>query len=461
MDPTLKPSQRLPASFRDPSGFLFESDGVLLREVDLSFQESYDGFVASGLCAELIEAGLLIEHEEVDPSLGSDRAYRVLRPHRIPFVSYPYEWSFSQLKAAARLTLEVQRRSLARGFCLRDASAFNVQFIGARPVFIDTLSFGPYREGEPWVAYRQFCEHFFAPLVLMSQVDPRLGRLLRTWIDGIPLDVADSMLSWRSRWSRVSVLLHLSLHSRSQRRHEGDSSAPKSARLSKQRLLNLIESLDEAVEKTRWDAKGTEWADYYDATNYSGEAFEHKIAEVGRMLRESAPETVWDLGANNGTFSRLAAQSGARVVAIDFDPAAVDRCFIAEQGSDHEILPLLMDLTNPSPALGWAHRERDSLASRGPCDMGLALASMHHLILTGGVPLARVVANLAELCRSLVLEFVPREDSQVERMLGVRESRLYEFDRSSFETVVAECFEIVERVAIVDSVRVLYRLRRR
>ena len=202
------------ASFRDPSGFVFRRGGVLYRQVNPPYREDYDHLMSSGLYEALASDGLLVAHVE-RPSVPPHEpgAYRILQPDPVPFLSYPYEWCFGALKAAALLTLEIQRRALAHEMVLKDASAYNVQFMGSRPLFIDTLSFARYQPGRPWVAYRQFCEHFLAPLLLISRVDPRLGRMQAVHLDGIPLDLASRLLPGRT-WLRLSPLLHVHLHAR-------------------------------------------------------------------------------------------------------------------------------------------------------------------------------------------------------------------------------------------------------
>ena len=262
--------QRIPGSFRDPSGFLFRRDGCLYRQVNRFYLADYDRLMGSGLYEALASAGLLIPHEEADESLAvTDEACKVIRPEEVPFVSYPYEWSFSQLKDAALLTLEVQKKAMDFGMSLKDCSAYNAQFLRGRPVFIDTLSFEEYREGSPWVAYRQFCQHFLAPLALMSRTDVRLSQLLRVHVDGVPLDLASRLLDFRSRF-RFSLYVHIHLHARSQKRYEGVavdvSGRRKVSRLS---LMGLIDSLEGAVRKLDWRPEGTEWGEYYTFTNYT------------------------------------------------------------------------------------------------------------------------------------------------------------------------------------------------
>lgn len=454
--------RRTPGSFRDPSGFVFERDGALYRQVNLAYRADYDQTVASGLDRALIDQGWLIPHREVDEEPSDPRAsYKILQPDRVPFISYPYEWCFGQLKAAALLTLAVQKKAMTHAMSLKDASAFNVQFLGGRPIFIDTLSFETYRAGEPWVAYRQFCRHFLAPLALMSRCDVRLNQLFRPSLDGIPLDLASRLLPWRSRLN-PRLLIHVHLHARVERAFSGGDRLAKPRPFSRGALLGLIDSLERTVEGLHWKPSGTEWAEYYDETNYSDAATARKIALVGEILDDLHPTTVWDLGANTGRYSRLATDRGASTVAFDVDPACVERNYrdvVAEGRTD--LLPLWIDLANPSPALGWDHHERASLIDRGPADLALALALVHHLAISGNIPLDRIALFLKRACRSLVIEFVPKEDSQVQRLLRSREDVFPDYHRDGFESAFAEHFAIQRAEPIVDSTRTLYLMRAR
>ncbi len=458
--------QRSPASFRDPSGHIFELDGVLYRHVAPSYRHDFDALIESGLYRSLSAERMVVSHEEVDASSlgGHSDAYRVLMPERIPFVSYPYEWSFSQLQDAALLTLDIQQRALDHGLWLKDASAYNIQFVGGAPIFIDTLSFEKYPEGNPWPAYQQFCRHFLAPLALMALVDVELGKLLRVHIDGIPLPLASKMLPRRS-WLGFSLLTHIHLHAKSIRRFQStDADATPSAdtkattsSVSKTSLLGLVDTLRSAIRRFRWKPAGTEWGEYYGATNYDREAREHKVELVAKFITEAAPTTVWDLGANTGEFSALAARQGIETVALDVDPAAVEKAYLRVRSSgESQLLPLLMDLTNPSAALGWSHAERMSLRDRGPVDLAMALALVHHLAISNNVPLPMVAEFMRGLCQRLIIEFVPKSDSQVRRLLASRPDIFDEYDQEGFEAAFGEHFELLRREPIRGSDRVLY-----
>ena len=452
------------ASFRDPSGFLFTRDGVLYRQVNQAYGEEYTHLMESGLYARLVKAGLLIAHVESEIQPADEKlVYKVLCPERVPFISYPYEWSFGELKDAALATLSIQKRALKFGMSLKDASAYNIQFFRGRPVLIDTLSFETYQEGEPWVAYRQFCQHFLAPLALMACRDVRLSQLLRVFIDGIPLDLASKLLPIRTRW-RMGLLAHIHLHASAQRRYAdvAISEALAGRKMSKEALVDLIESLQATVRKLDWKPAGTEWADYYAANNYSDAAFEHKKVLVGDWLSRIEAIKVLDLGANTGIFSRCAVETGANVISADIDPAAVEVNYrLVKENKEQDLLPLVIDLTNPSPAIGWQNLERDSFLQRGSFDVTLALALIHHLAISNNVPLTRLAAFFATCSEWLIVEYIPKSDSQVQKLLRSRLDIFQEYTQSGFEEAFKSCFTILESSAIRDTERWLYLMRRK
>ena len=456
--------ERVRGSFRDPSGFVFRSEGTIYRQVNHTFAEEFEACESAGLYSELSSADLLIGHERVALDYAVTRdAHAVLRPSRVDFISYPYEWSFGELKDAALLTLEVQKRALQRGFVLRDASAYNVQFRDGRPVFIDTLSFERRAEGQPWRAYKQFCEHFLVPLALMSYTDVRCQQLLRANVDGIPLDLASRLLPSRA-WLAPSLLLHIHLHARAAHRYrEASVSTVTGTRtVSTRTLVGLADSLRGAIERLDWRPTGTQWADYAHDHNYTEAAHEAKRRLVRDFVAASRPGTVWDIGGNTGMFSRVARAVAPSVVCFDIDPAAVELNYRQVRSTGETgILPLLLDMMNPSPSLGWANEERQSLEARGPVDTVMALALVHHLAIANNVPLPRVAEAFARLGRTLVIEFVPKSDSQVVRLLRNRPDIFPDYSQSGFEQAFEESFIIEAREPIPGSERALYRMRRR
>ncbi len=454
---------QLGASFRDPSGFVFRKNGVLLRQVNRPYLESLKRLTDSGLYGELTEAGLLIPHTEVGiENAFSDEAVAVLKPERISTISYPYEWCFSQLKDAALTTLRIQSIAMKHGMSLKDASAYNIQFHHGGPVFIDTLSFEPYDESSPWKPYRQFCQHFLAPLVLMSFVDIRLSRLAASYIDGIPLDLASSLSSSHTRF-KPGIGMHLHLHARMQAKN-ADAGTKKETRggFGKNALLGLIDSLQSTIEGLKWKPEGTEWADYYSDTNYSDAAMiaKHKLVAEYLGAVSPAPNIVWDLGANNGEFSAVSTSMGFQTVAWDIDPAAVEKNYL-QRRADKLMLPLVQDLTNPSPSIGWALRERDSLIERGPANAMLVLALIHHLAIGNNVPLLEIASFLARAGEWLVIEFVPKDDSQVQRLLASREDVFPDYTQEQFEASFQGRFTVIKKDSVPGTVRTLYLMKRR
>lgn len=449
------------SSFRDPSGHVFSRDGQLRRQVNESYAADYDHLMASGLYDALTRRGLLVQHDEVQEPPDRGQAYKVLQPELVPFVSYPFEWAFSQLKAAALATLAIQRAAVEHGMVLKDASAFNVQFVGASPVLIDTLSFERWAVGTPWVAYRQFCQHFLGPLALMSATDVRLGTLSRVYVDGPPLDLVSGLLPVSSRFS-PALFMHLHLHAKAQARHGNAAIAGKvPTTFSKRAMLGLIDNLESAVGRLTYNPSGTTWADYYANTNYTESAMAEKHRLVERVLQVDRPRVVWDLGANTGAFSRVAADTGAYTLAIDGDPAAVERAALDGQSrNERRVLPLVMDLSNPTSDMGWAHDERQSLAARGPADTVLALGLIHHLSLANQVPFRMTAEYLARLGRTLVIEFVPRSDSQVVGMLSRMPHADGQYTQDAFEAAYRERFDVLDAEVIPGTSRRLYRMRR-
>jgi len=455
-------SEYAPGSFRDPNGYLFYKNGSIYRQINNIYKDNYNHLMNSGLYEKLIESQLLIPHEEVDlQSPEPDNVYKIIKPGLIPFISYPYEWCFSQLKDAALTTFKIQKIALDFGMTLKDCSAYNIQFKNGKAVFIDTLSFEKYIEGQTWIAYRQACQHFIAPLALMSYRDIRLSQLFRIYLDGIPLDLTGSLLPYSTGF-KASLLSHIYLHARSQRHFDDKAVNIGGHKISRLSFLGIIDSLESTIKNMKWQAVGTEWGDYYRDTNYSLEAFEHKKKIVAEMLGETSTKELWDLGANDGLFSRIASDKGILTISFDIDPAAVEKNYLRTvKNSETNILPLLIDLTNPSPGIGWENRERMSLIERGPADTVFALALIHHLAISNNLPIHKIANFFSFICKYLIIEFVPKDDSQVQRLLSTREDIFPDYTREAFENEFSGYFIIKRTEKIVDSKRILYLMQKK
>jgi hypothetical protein len=450
-------ANRLKGSFRDPSGFVFFKDNTLFRSVSYLYRDNYDHLIQSGLYDKLVGDGLLISHREATIFVETEKnSYKIIQPEMVPFISYPYEWCFSQLKDAALTVIRIQKQALAYNMSLKDASAYNIQYFKGKPILIDTLSFEIYKENQPWIAYQQFCQHFLAPLAMIAYCDARLNQLMRIFIDGVPLVFASGLLP-STTWLHFGLLTHIHLHAKSQKRYEAKGTAIANSKINKKSLSALIHHLESAIDNIRWKPAGTEWADYYDDTNYTKDDIQHKKRLVDAYINEIKPANIWDLGANTGLFSRIASDLGIDTIAFDVDTAAVEKNYLQMRKNDEKkILPLCLDLTNPSPAIGWANEERLSLSDRGPAGMVIALALIHHLAISNNLPLGHVADYLSRLCRFLIIEFVGKEDSQVQRLLLNREDIFLHYTRQDFENAFGSYFSILKSKDIGNTKRTLY-----
>lgn len=457
-------ARRIESSFRDPDGHVFIHEDILYRQVNKTYEEDYNHLIDSGLYHNLVNRGLLIPHTEVDLDYRvSDSAVKILKPEEVWFISYPYEWCFSQLKDAALATLEIQKIALEHGMTLKDCSAYNIQFHKGKPVFIDTLSFERYRGGEPWIPYKQFCEHFLAPLALMSKKDVRLNQLSRIYVEGVSLSLARSLLPKRTV-TNLGLLAHIHAHSGFQKKYGRKSlDKPKiKKRVSRSSLMGLLDSLESTIKKLSFRPGDGDWGDYYSGDSYTPGGFEHKKQVVGEFIDEIKPKSVWDLGANRGLFGRLASARGIPTISFDSDPECVEKNYLCcVENKEENILPLILDLTNPSPAVGWRLRERLSIFERGPADTVLALALLHHLAISNNIPLDDLAGFFSGICSSLIIEFVPKDDPMVRKMLSMREDIFRDYNKKEFEENFSKHFKIQSQEDIKDSKRTIYLMKKK
>lgn len=453
---SLKRIRNISGSFRDPDGFVFLSGNTLFRSISKSYSEDFDYLIKSGLYKSLVKQKLLIPQTEVKNQVKSKDVYKIIKPEYLKFISYPYEWCFGQLKDAALTTLKIQKLSLEQGMILKDSSAYNIQFNKGKPILIDTLSFEKYIAGEPWMGYRQFCQHFLAPLALMSLRDGRLNQLQRVFIDGIPLDLAASLLPV-SGFLKLPVFSHIYLHSKSQQRVLGKKIAQSNFKMGKRSLQALIENLESAVKNLKWDRKKSRWGDYYGDTNYGSAGFKDKSRIIKEYLSLIKVKTAFDLGSNNGFFSRIIAKKDVFTVSLDNDLNAVEENYSSVKArSEINILPLVMDLTNPSPGNGWENEERFSLTQRGPVDLVIALALVHHLAISNNLPFSRIAGYFAELGRFLIIEFIPKGDSNADLLLTGHEKTFSGYNLDGFLTGFKKFFSVKRSDKIKGSKRMLF-----
>lgn len=451
---------KISSSFRDPSGFVFRSGSYVYRQINSSYSKEYDKLMSSGLYDELAEKGLMLRHKETSEK-GTPGSYKVILPEQVPFLSYAYEWSFSQLKDAALLTLEIEKTALSYDMTLKDASAYNIQFLRGKPVLIDTLSFDFYKEGEPWVAYKQFCQHFLAPLALMSKTDLRLNKLLEIYLDGIPLDLASRLLPSKTRWT-LGLGIHLHYHAKGQQKYTDPNVLKKQkGHLGKNQLLGIISSLNSTVASLHLPKQKTVWGEYYDDTNYSKKAFEQKKQIISRWIMNLKPKTVWDAGGNDGTFSRLTSDKKIPTISSDIDELAIESSYLkTKENGEEKLLPLIVDLTNPSPSIGWENKERTSFLSRCDFDLTMCLAFIHHLAIANNLPLGYIADVFAKTSKYLIIEFVPKQDSNTRRLLASRVDIFPDYTIEGFEKEFSRYFKIIKKTKISGSHRIMYLMKK-
>ena len=454
------------ASFRDPASRVFVRDGQILRGLSDEGLEDWQKLAATTFFAEAQASGRIVATELAGDDVRLDGFAATLRHERIPFVSYPYEWPFGMLKDAALLHLDLLEAALGEDMILKDASPYNVQWRGAVPVFTDIGSFERLRPGQPWIGYRQFCMQFLYPLLLQALRDVSFRPWLRGSVDGIAPDEIARVLSRRDKLRR-GVLSHVVLHSRLERRYEDKprdlDKELEGAGFRKELIEANVRGLRKLVRGLEWSPPTTAWTQYRDANSYTDADAARKLELVGEVIGSRRWPLVWDLGANDGRFARLAAEAGSYVVAVDADPAVSELLYRELAAERNELIhPIVVDLADSSPALGWRGAERKPLAERGRPDLTLCLALVHHLAITRSIPLPEIVAWLADLGGTLVVELPTPEDPMVQRLLAAKRlSATHEYGVEPFEQALTERFTIERRETLPSGTRHLFVARAR
>jgi len=458
-----------PGSFRDWDSRVFVSRDAVVRALTetgvadweaLSASELFGAFTATGELVETETAGpeAVAELQRLDPKGGWTGA---LVHDRIPFVSYPYEWPFSMLKDAALLQLRLLSAALAEGLMLKDSTPYNVQWRGAQPVFVDVGSFERAREGEPWAGYRQFCMLFLYPLMLEAYRGVAYQPWLRGSVDGITPTDFRALLTRRDSFRR-GVLRHVVLHASLEARYANRGGEVRSdlneAGFDRRLVEANVAAMTSLVNRLERPQSATAWTAYRSTCTYDEVEAAQKDEFVRRVVAGRRRGLVWDLGCNDGRYSHIAATGAASVLAIDSDRHVVDALYMAlREAHDRTILPLVVDLSNPSPALGWRNAERRTLLDRGAPDLVLALALVHHLSISGNVPLREIVDWLRALECEVVVEFPDREDPMVQRLLGGKRDDAHpDYGRETFEALLNASFRVVDSHDLPSGTRTLY-----
>lgn len=447
-------SNRHPASFRDPSGFVYKKDGIVYRFVSTAYKDDFELLQSSNLYNELVKKQLIVSYEIVHENhFESPLWFVTLKPQQVPFLSYANEWCFEQLKDAGLTTLAVCRNALSKGMILKDATHYNIQFINGKAVHFDSLSFEKYRDGESWIAYRQFCECFLNPLLLAAYCNLEVHKLMQAYADGVPASITSSLLPISTRLN-MAILLHVHLQSKMAK---GKASVQiQKKKISSKDILNILQHLENCIQKLHVKESRSTWNNYYDETILSNDYLESKKKIVGNWIHKLTYKSVADFGANEGEFSKLC-NPESYVVATDFDSNCIRSLYkTIKQSKSTNILPLVLDLTQPTPATGWNNAEQTSFLNRSEFDLGLALALVHHLAIGKNVPLLMIAELLSNRCKLLIVEFVPKDDPKVQEMLRNRKDIFEDYTQDVFETSFHTYFTILKKEVIQNSNRILY-----
>ncbi|AZQ42742.1 class I SAM-dependent methyltransferase [Nonlabens ponticola] len=455
-------SDRLASSYRDPSGFIFTQDQEIYRQINPIYFDEYTSVKNSGVYEELFEKGWLVKHIEV--SATAEKI--ILKPEQLPFITYPYEWSFTQYKHAAQLTLRIQLLLLERGFSLKDASAFNVTFHHGKALFIDTLSIEKYVDNSPWRALEQFNKHFFAPLLLSQKYGAHHLKILQQHIDGQTLSQTAAQLSWKTRFHPV-IYPHIHLLAKTEAAIASTDKSSKTPSISKAAQIKMLKVLEMHIGNMKLN-ESTEWSAYYHQTNYEQQAFELKKKLVHEWCDEINTTRAIDLGGNDGTFASVLPNSVHMAIVSDIDQSAINQCYTQQlKATSKRLIPMVTDLMQPAPSIGWNNKERDSFIKRVQQfkpDVSLALALIHHITLTGNVPFDMSAAFFASMSEYLLIEFPDKEDSWVQYILESKRDARHLFEDygvSAFAKAYSQQFSIIKEEKIEGTHRTLYMMQRK
>ncbi len=456
-------AERVAGSYRDRKGYVFTSGERILRGVDTGAAEVQQDFIASKVFKRLVGSGQFIGTEiaKDDPAeLGILGAALLLEHERVPFVSYPYEWPFAALRAAALLHLDVHLELLEHGYTLSDASAYNIQFRGPKPVFIDVLSVERYVEGAYWNGHRQFCDQFLSPLLFSAKFGVPYNAMYRGKLEGFSSTELASLLRLRDKFSLqtlLNIVLPAWFESAARRGRVAAKGVANRRALPKSSLRSMLMGLRRWIERLSPPSSLTDWTSYAADNTYHSEERAAKREFVAQAVRGASPRAVLDLGCNTGDYASVALSAGAGyVIGAEADPATAHLAFLRAQKEQLNFLPIVQDAANASPAQGWLGAERPSFMERGKFDFLIALAVEHHLAIGRNIPLDQVVQWMVSLAPKGLIEFVQKTDTTVRRMLSLREDIFSDYTEENFRNLLAANARIVESKTVSKEGRIIF-----
>jgi len=451
-------------SFRDRSSRVFISGNHVYRTLNAETQAVWKRVSIAPFFREMSLAGEIVGTEEISTGDAAqfhlpDEVACVLKHERIPFVSYPYEWSFGMLREAAEVHLRILTKAVPSGLILKDASPYNVQFRGSQPVFIDIGSFETLNPGEPWSAYRQFCEMMLFPLLLQSYRNVHFQPIMRSQLEGIPARQFLQWIRWRDML-RPGVFTNGWLQATLERQTESVATSTvrdlQSSGFHSSIIVQLLAKLTRLIDRLDWTPEQTQWTNYNNSLPHVAEDSRVKGEFVRNICQKRHRKLIWDLGCNDGRYSIIASGYADNVIAMDQDHACVDRLYTFSRTSKSNILPLRIDIANSSPALGWRGRERKRLEDRGKPELVICLGLIHHLVLAANIPLPEIIDWLASLEGELILEFPSKNDAMVLALLRNKRDQYVDYSIECLESELQKHFEIGARESLPSGERTLF-----
>lgn len=448
-------------SFRDPGGNIFYYNNEVYRKINNLGLKRFEFLLKNNLLQDLIDKKFLINTEIIKNKdfLGLNNDATIIKHKKIEFISYPYEWTFNQLKDAALFHLELQIYLLKKNSKLIDASPYNIQFIDNRPIFIDVLSIDKYNDGDYWFGHRQFCEGFLNPLILKAKKGIDFNNWFKGNLEGITVEDTYNLLNlidFLSPTIFLNVFLLKKTSKKTEKEFKKEIFKIKNRKWNKESYFFVLKNLRSFISKLSPKYNRSTWEKYSEDHYYKKYEEEKKIEVVKNFLIKSNIKLLADLGCNDGKFSKYAFENNMKVIGFDFDLNVLDKSYLEAKKNNHSFLPLFSDFSNPSSNIGWNNSERKSLNARANFDGLIALALVHHLVLAKNIPLNEVLDWLVGLAPKGLIEFVPKNDYTVKIMLKFKEDIFPNYNEANFEKILSSLTNIKNVTKITDSDRKIY-----